>query len=188
MYWFKKKASWSFFMHPLCLTACDPLDGTPPMLVWSCTVHDWKRLSRQVLGSVKPSNPRLPRSSEALFCLAGWPSPDSCLVACWCARNSWGVAGWCEQRVVSDQSLAEWCCCFNTRHWYECYPDPLCYPGVEMFHKTLQEGEAGDQLGALVRGIKREDIRRGMCIGKPGSYSAHNYCKAQVSEENVWLS
>ena len=56
------------------------------------------------------------------------------------------------------------------------------FPGVEMFHKTLEHGEAGDQLGALVRGLKRTDLRRGMVLAAPGAYSAHNHCKAQVSD------
>lgn len=40
--------------------------------------------------------------------------------------------------------------------------------GVEMFHKILDEAQAGDQLGALVRGVKRDEIRRGMVMCKPG--------------------
>lgn len=39
--------------------------------------------------------------------------------------------------------------------------------GIEMFRKILDQAEAGDQLGILLRGIKREDIRRGMCLVKP---------------------
>ena len=49
-----------------------------------------------------------------------------------------------------------------------------------MFHKTLDKGEAGDQLGALVKGLKRDDVRRGMVVCKPGSLSLHNNIKAQV--------
>ncbi|CAL8148740.1 unnamed protein product [Orchesella dallaii] len=52
--------------------------------------------------------------------------------------------------------------------------------GIEMFHKILEEAEAGDQLGALVRGIKRDDIRRGMILAKPGSMKAHDNIEAQV--------
>ena len=40
--------------------------------------------------------------------------------------------------------------------------------GVEMFRQILERAEAGDQLGALVRGIKRDDLRRGMSLAKPG--------------------
>ena len=54
--------------------------------------------------------------------------------------------------------------------------------GLEMFHKTLDEGQAGDQLGALVRGIKREEVKRGMVVCQPGSVKSHTKCKAQVIE------
>lgn len=40
--------------------------------------------------------------------------------------------------------------------------------GIEMFHKLLDQAEAGDQLGVLIRGIKRDEIRRGMILAKPG--------------------
>lgn len=46
--------------------------------------------------------------------------------------------------------------------------------GVEMFHQVLDEAQAGDQLGALVRGLKRDDIRRGMVMCKPGSCKAYD--------------
>nr|CAD7456697.1 unnamed protein product [Timema tahoe] len=52
--------------------------------------------------------------------------------------------------------------------------------GVEMFHQILEEAQAGDQLGALVRGVKRDDIRRGMIMCKPGSCKAHDNVEAQV--------
>lgn len=52
--------------------------------------------------------------------------------------------------------------------------------GVEMFHQTLDRAEAGDQLGALVRGLKRDDIRRGHVLAKPGTVSMHNHFAAQV--------
>lgn len=52
--------------------------------------------------------------------------------------------------------------------------------GVEMFHKILEEAQAGDQLGALVRGIKRDDIKRGMVMCKPGSVKANDNFEAQV--------
>ncbi len=41
--------------------------------------------------------------------------------------------------------------------------------GVEMFHKLLDEGEAGDDLGLLLRGIERGDVERGQVVAKPGS-------------------
>jgi elongation factor Tu len=43
-----------------------------------------------------------------------------------------------------------------------------------MFHQILDEAQAGDQLGALVRGVKRDDIKRGMVLCKPGSVKAHD--------------
>ncbi len=49
-----------------------------------------------------------------------------------------------------------------------------------MFHKSLEVAEAGDQLGALVRGVKREEVRRGMVMCAPGTVMAHNNIKAQV--------
>jgi len=52
--------------------------------------------------------------------------------------------------------------------------------GIEMFHKILEEAQAGDQLGALVRGVKRDDIRRGMVLAKPGSMKAHDNIETQV--------
>ncbi|KZC05446.1 Elongation factor Tu, mitochondrial [Dufourea novaeangliae] len=52
--------------------------------------------------------------------------------------------------------------------------------GIEMFHKLLEEAHAGDQLGALVRGLKREDIRRGMIMCKPGTMKAHDHMECQI--------
>ncbi len=52
--------------------------------------------------------------------------------------------------------------------------------GVEMFRKTLDEGRAGDDVGLLLRGTKREDIERGQVIAKPGSITPHTKFKAAV--------
>lgn len=52
--------------------------------------------------------------------------------------------------------------------------------GVEMFHQILEEAQAGDQVGALVRGIKRDDIKRGMIMCKPGTLKAIDHLEAQV--------
>lgn len=52
--------------------------------------------------------------------------------------------------------------------------------GIEMFHQILEEAQAGDQLGALVRGVKRDDVRRGMVMVKPGSVKPQDHVKAQV--------
>tara|TARA_B110000908_G_scaffold88040_1_gene104965 strand:- start:63746 stop:64933 length:1188 start_codon:yes stop_codon:yes gene_type:complete len=52
--------------------------------------------------------------------------------------------------------------------------------GVEMFRKILDRGEAGDNVGILLRGIEKTDIRRGMVICKPGSVTPHTTFKAEV--------
>jgi elongation factor Tu len=52
--------------------------------------------------------------------------------------------------------------------------------GVEMFRKILDRGEAGDNVGLLLRGIDKEAIRRGMVIAKPGSITPHTVFKAEV--------
>jgi elongation factor Tu len=52
--------------------------------------------------------------------------------------------------------------------------------GVEMFRKLLDEGQAGENVGLLLRGIKREDVQRGMVVIKPGSTTPHTDFEAQV--------
>jgi elongation factor Tu len=52
--------------------------------------------------------------------------------------------------------------------------------GVEMFHKTLDDGQAGDNVGLLLRGVEREDIERGMVIAKPGSITPHKKFMSEV--------
>ncbi|MGV3512617.1 MAG: elongation factor Tu [Novosphingobium sp.] len=52
--------------------------------------------------------------------------------------------------------------------------------GVEMFRKLLDQGEAGDNIGALVRGVKREDVERGQVLCKPGSVKPHTEFSAEV--------
>ncbi len=52
--------------------------------------------------------------------------------------------------------------------------------GVEMFRKTLSEGLAGDDVGLLLRGVKKEDIERGMVVAKPGSITPHRKFKAKT--------
>jgi elongation factor Tu len=52
--------------------------------------------------------------------------------------------------------------------------------GVEMFRKLLDEGRAGDNIGALLRGIKKEDVERGQVLAKPGSITPHTKFKAEV--------
>ena len=52
--------------------------------------------------------------------------------------------------------------------------------GVEMFNKTLDSGQAGDNVGCLLRGIKREEIERGQVLAKPGSITPHTKFEAEV--------
>ena len=52
--------------------------------------------------------------------------------------------------------------------------------GVEMFRKLLDTGEAGDNVGLLLRGVDKEEIKRGMVLAKPGSVKPHNKFKAEV--------
>jgi elongation factor Tu len=52
--------------------------------------------------------------------------------------------------------------------------------GLEMFHKTLDDAEAGDNCGVLLRGVERDDVERGMVLAKPGSIKPHDEFEAQV--------
>ena len=52
--------------------------------------------------------------------------------------------------------------------------------GVEMFRKLLDEGEAGDNVGLLMRGIDKKDVKRGMVVAKPGSITPHTKFEAEV--------
>ena len=58
--------------------------------------------------------------------------------------------------------------------------DKTVVTGVEMFRKLLDEGVAGDNIGILLRGTKREEVERGMVAAKPGSITPHTHFKAQV--------
>ena len=58
--------------------------------------------------------------------------------------------------------------------------DKTVVTGVEMFRKILDEGQAGDNVGCLLRGTKREDIERGQVLCKPGSITPHTKFKAEV--------
>ncbi len=51
--------------------------------------------------------------------------------------------------------------------------------GVEMFRKLLDESQAGDNIGALLRGVKRDEIERGQVLAKPGSITPHTRFKAE---------
>jgi elongation factor Tu len=52
--------------------------------------------------------------------------------------------------------------------------------GVEMFRKLLDEGQAGDNVGLLLRGIEKNEIERGMVLAKPGSITPHTHFEAEV--------
>jgi elongation factor Tu len=56
----------------------------------------------------------------------------------------------------------------------------LVVTGVEMFNKTLEQGQAGDNVGLLLRGIKREEIERGQVLAKPGSITPHTKFEGEV--------
>ena len=58
--------------------------------------------------------------------------------------------------------------------------DKTTCTGVEMFRKLLDEGEAGDNIGVLLRGVKRTDIERGQVLAKPGSITPHTHFEAEV--------
>jgi elongation factor Tu len=51
---------------------------------------------------------------------------------------------------------------------------------IEMFHKTLSDGEPGDAVGCLLRGIERDEVMRGMVLAKPGSIKPHTNFEAAV--------
>ena len=57
--------------------------------------------------------------------------------------------------------------------------DSVC-TGVEMFHKQMDEGQAGDNVGLLLRGIERTDVERGQVIAKPKSITPHKKFTAAV--------
>ena len=59
-------------------------------------------------------------------------------------------------------------------------PKQTTVTGVEMFRKLLDYAEAGDNIGALLRGVAREDIQRGQVLAKPGTITPHTKFQAQV--------
>jgi elongation factor Tu len=59
-------------------------------------------------------------------------------------------------------------------------PRKVVVTGLEMFHKTLDQAEAGDAVGALLRGVEREDIERGQVLAAPGTIKPHTYAEGQV--------
>jgi len=59
-------------------------------------------------------------------------------------------------------------------------PQKTVVTGIEMFNKSLKEGQAGDNAGILLRGVKKEEVERGMVLAKPGSITPHTEFEAQV--------
>ena len=59
-------------------------------------------------------------------------------------------------------------------------PRSTVVTGVEMFHKLLDQAEAGDNIGALLRGIQRNEVERGQVLAKPGTIHPHTHCMGQV--------
>ena len=59
-------------------------------------------------------------------------------------------------------------------------PKKTVVTGVEMFRKLLDEGEAGDNVGLLLRGIDKKDLKRGMVVAKPGSVTPHKHFQAEI--------
>ncbi len=62
----------------------------------------------------------------------------------------------------------------------EAEPRKTTCTGVEMFRKILDEGRAGDNVGCLLRGVKREEIQRGQVLAKPGSITPHTKFEAEI--------
>ena len=62
----------------------------------------------------------------------------------------------------------------------ETKPEKTTCTGVEMFNKSMDEGQAGDNVGCLLRGVKRDEIERGQVLAKPGSITPHTKFEAEV--------
>ena len=57
---------------------------------------------------------------------------------------------------------------------------PTTITGIETFHKQLDTAEAGDNVGMLLRGVTKEQIKRGMCLAKPGSMTVRKNCEGEI--------
>ena len=68
----------------------------------------------------------------------------------------------------------------KSRLWVLLRPAKTTCTGVEMFRKLMDEGQAGDNVGLLLRGIEREDVERGMVISKPASITPHTKFEGEV--------
>lgn len=109
----------------------------------------------------------------------------SCL-ACWqlLLWKEWNSAKYVHLLIAEYASYYE-SSSFSQLHVFKCIStfviDVLFLAsGIEMFKQTLEESHAGDQLGALLRGVKRDEVRRGMMLCQPGTAHAHDYVDAQV--------
>ena len=69
---------------------------------------------------------------------------------------------------------------FRFNQKYMDKPKSTVVTGVEMFHKLLDQAEAGDNIGALLRGIQRNEIERGQVLAKPGTIHPHTHFIGQV--------
>jgi elongation factor Tu len=68
----------------------------------------------------------------------------------------------------------------RSRSWDQAPTQKTTCTGVEMFRKLLDEGQAGDNIGALLRGTKKEEVERGQVLCKPGSITPHTNFEGQV--------
>ena len=82
------------------------------------------------------------------------------------------ATGRIEQGIVNTGDTVEIVCIHDTTS--------TVVTGVEMFRKILDQGQAGDNVGCLLRGTKREEIQRGQVLCKPGSITPHTQFKAEV--------
>lgn len=57
---------------------------------------------------------------------------------------------------------------------------PTTITGIETFHKTLDTAEAGDNVGVLLRGVTKDQIKRGMCLAKPNAFESRRRCKGEI--------
>ena len=57
-----------------------------------------------------------------------------------------------------------------------------------MFHQTVDQAQPGDQLGVLLKNVRKEDVRRGVFLGKPGSLKMHNKFDCQVNTISILLT
>ncbi|AQK61577.1 Elongation factor Tu mitochondrial [Zea mays] len=71
-------------------------------------------------------------------------------------------------------------CCDEIYSWLQSGPLKTTVTGVEMFKKILDHGEAGDNVGLLLRGLKRGDVERGQVVCKPGSLKTYKKFEAEI--------